>query len=277
MTDIKTVVLSATEKLLRPLVRILIRYGISHVEVNELLKKTYVEVAYQDYSMPGVRVSTSRIAVLSGMSRKEVTKWADVIEKGDHLQHEAIRRPINRASRVISGWMEDKDFITKAKKPRIIPITDAPISFKTLVGRYSGDVTYGAILDELIRIEAVEIVQESKVKLVSMGYIPKTNEVEKINIMGTSVADLLITIDHNSRLPDQPRIQRETIYTDLSPAAINEFRVVSREKCQSLLLDIQEWLANKKKIEKELSLLKPGTRTGIGLYFIGEVDSEKEV
>lgn len=267
MKNQKNVVMMATHRLLRPLIRILLRYGVSFVEFSELAKKTYIEISYNNYAIPGRSKSISRVAVLTGLSRKEVVTQTKLLEQGVN-EDDDIRRPINRASRAISGWMQDKDFQDAKGNPRILDIGGEKASFKSLAKRYSGDVTHGAILDELVRVGAVELLKNNKAKLVAQAYIPQQGEIEKINIMGTSAHDLLTTVEHNISLPDQARFQREVVYTDLSQAGINEFKLISQDKCMALLLDLNQWLADKKNIEKRLGITQAGTRIGIGLYYI---------
>lgn len=252
----------------------MVRSGISFSEFSEMAKRTYVEVCYKDFAIPGRRRTVSRVSVLSGLSRKEVVKMSNYADEDEYVND--VGRSINRATRVVGGWLQDKTYLNKNDKPKTLSIVDDEPSFKSLVQSYSGDVTYGAILDELLHIGAVEIVDGSKVKLLGLGYIPTKGEEEKLTIMGTSTSDLLSTVDHNINNPDEPYFQREVLYRDISQAGINEFRIVSREKCTNLLVDLNEWLANKRAIEEELGLLEKDSRVGVGLYFIKSSPSEGE-
>lgn len=263
----KNVVMMATHRLLRPLIRVLLRYGVSFVEFSELAKKTYIEISYNNYAIPGRAKSVSRVAVLTGLSRKEVVAQTKMLEQGAD-DDDDIRRPINRASKAISGWMQDKEFQDVKGGPRILDINGEKASFKALAKRFCGDVTHGAILDELVRVGAVELLKNNKVKLVAQAYIPLHGEIEKINIMGTSAHDLLTTVEHNISQPDQARFQRELVYSELSQAGINEFKLISQDKCMALLLDLNQWLADKKNIEKRLGITQAESRVGVGIYYI---------
>ena len=163
------------------------RYGISQLEFNELSKKIYLEECYQHFGIPGRKLSASRVSILTGLSRREVVKLTNQFE-GVSLE-EVFKEPVNRASRVVCGWLQDKDFKDKNNKPLVLILTDHKKSFEELVRRYSGNISFGAILDELLRIGAVERVGDKKVKLVAEGYIPQASEIESINVMARSVAD----------------------------------------------------------------------------------------
>ena len=62
----------------------------------------------------------------------------------------------------------------------MLPLHGDTASFSALVARYSGDITLGAILDELIRIGVVSRDSRDRVHLESLGYIPQEDELEKI-------------------------------------------------------------------------------------------------
>ena len=63
---------AATLRVLRPLVRLLLRYGVPFGAFSELAKGAYVEIAREEFGIPGRKQSDSRVAVLTGLSRKKV-------------------------------------------------------------------------------------------------------------------------------------------------------------------------------------------------------------
>jgi len=272
MDSPKHIVLRATHKLLLPLIRILLRYGISLIEFNNLAKQTYIEACDKYYAIPGRKNSASRIAILTGLSRREVVKLQK--RYSEESLENLYKEPVNRASRVTGGWLQDKQFLSNSGKPRILPITGHEISFENLVKRYSGDINYIAILNELLSIGAVKKSDDNFVELISEGYIPVTDELEKVSIMGTSASDMLNTVLYNLEPVKHPRFQREIVYTKLSKHSIDEFKLVSREKCAALILDLNDWLGAKWNIEKELERHEEGTRVGIGVYYFEETKDD---
>ena len=69
---------AAVVRLLKPLVRILLRNGIPFGVFEELARWTYVDVAFQESSLPGRKLTDSRVAILTGLSRKEVSRLKNV-------------------------------------------------------------------------------------------------------------------------------------------------------------------------------------------------------
>ena len=54
----------ALEQLLRPLCRLLLRHSVSFSAFADIAKRVYVDVALKDFSLPGKKPTTSRVAVL---------------------------------------------------------------------------------------------------------------------------------------------------------------------------------------------------------------------
>ena len=88
---------AATLRILRPLVRVLLRNGISYKTFADLAKWVYVDVATRDFGLPGRKQSVSRVSVITGLSRKEVSRVQDLPRPDDAAEEERY----NRAARVI--------------------------------------------------------------------------------------------------------------------------------------------------------------------------------
>jgi hypothetical protein len=107
MTDsVRLGLLAAYRKLLQPLVRLLIRSGISFGETAEVLKAVLVEVAGRDFDLPERKTSMSRIAILTGLTRKEVAKQQGILDSGELN----VDTNLNRVIRVLEGWHTDPTF-----------------------------------------------------------------------------------------------------------------------------------------------------------------------
>ena len=92
--NINKVIAGAVCKLLRPLVRILLRNNVPHSMFCDFAKWVYVDVALREFQLPGRKRSISRVALLTGLSRKEV------LRAGVRALHPAgeLARPSGRRS-----------------------------------------------------------------------------------------------------------------------------------------------------------------------------------
>jgi hypothetical protein len=223
---------AAVVKLLRPLVRVLLRNGIPYNAFADLARRVYVDVAQAEFRIPGRKQTDSRIAVITGLSRKEVNR----VKGLPPLDDAGAAERYNRAARVIGGWVRDRRFAGAEGAPAALPIEGEGATLSWLVRRYSGDVPVRAVLDELDRVGAVERLEDGRVRLVDRSYVPSKGEVEKIGILGTDVGELIATIDHNLRdAGPQPFYQRKVAYDNLPDEAMAELRRMVRLRAQELL------------------------------------------
>jgi len=264
-TEFKEKLARAVTIILKPLMKVLIRNDVTHTEFAELARRAYVDVAYEHFAIEGRKTTFSRVAVLTGLSRKEVVRLNALREEDTLLQKTAP----NRAMRVVNGWLRDSEFLDANEQPLVLPLRGEAASFSALVARYSGDITLGAVADELERTGVVER-QGDKIELKKLGYLPQASEIEKINIMAICVADQLETSIHNISTGDNgdnvPRFQRQIIYNVMPQEHVEEFKKYSAKKSALLLQDFNRFLSNKK--TEASSKDKTGKRVGLGIYYI---------
>ncbi len=270
----KSILVKAVIKILKPLIKVLIRNEVSHSEFSVLAKQAYVETAYEHFSISGKKTTYSRVAVLTGLNRKEIVALVKNKEKSDY---DVLKGKPNRAIRVVNGWRTDSEFLNKNNEADVLPIHGEHGSFSALVARYSGDITLGAVIDEFERIGLVFKPDKQSIKLITEGYIPKENELEKIKIMSICVADLLASAVHNQEenTNDNLRFQRQVVYQEVPKHIVKDFKKYSDQKSLFLLRDYNHWL--EKKINQ--SILKPDTatsRVGVGIYYFEEHNKKIE-
>ena len=258
---------AAVLRLLRPLVRILLRNGVSYSTFADFVKWVYVDVAGKEFGIEGRKQSTSRVSVITGLSRKEVLRVKQLARPDDRGSSEKY----NRAARVIAAWRRDRDFLDAAGKPAPLPMAGSDVSFSELVKRFSGDVPVRATLDELIRVGAVERLEDGRVCLLTRTYVPAHSDADKLHILGTDVALLISTIDHNlDPSPMGPFFQRKVAYDNLTDEVLPEFRKHSAKKAQSLLENLDRWLVQR---DRDATPAVKGTgrnNAGIGIYYFEE-------
>jgi hypothetical protein len=262
---------TALERILTPLCRILLRNNISFKAFTDIAKRTYVHVAADEFRIPGKKQSVSRVALLSGLTRKEVQRLLELEQTPDA----EVGERYNRAARVVAGWVRDPDFSDASGNPRELEISETGPAgagtFAELVRRFSGDIPYRAVLDELLRVGAAEKTPRGTIRVKSRAFVPQGADTDKINILGTDVADLVATIDHNIHARDAlPRFQRKVMYDNLPREALDEFRKLSAEQAQQLLEHFDKWLARHDRDTNSSSRGTGRMRSGIGIYYFEE-------
>ncbi|OZG75309.1 hypothetical protein BTA51_02680 [Hahella sp. CCB-MM4] len=264
---LKQAIYSAVYRMLRPLVLTLLKQGVSYAEFSDLARRAYIDAAAEDLALPDRKQSISRVSVLTGINRKEIAR----LQKEPNPAETGQAADVNRAYRVVNGWLQD-DRYQQDGQPATLQIEGDSPSFSDLVRRYSGDVPWRAVLDELLRLGQVER-QDNEVQLVTQGYIPQEDLEEKFQIMGRAASDIMATFGHNlSHTPPDTRVQRTVAYTNLPEDVMDIIRQRSKEEAEEFLQKTNKWLSRVD--AQNTSDQEPTTsrnyRAGIGLYYFEE-------
>lgn len=279
MKQANQILFSAVLKLLRPLVRIFLRNGVPYGTFADLAKSVYVDVAVEEFGIPGRKQTDSRVSIITGLNRKEVRRIKALPQvNGEHGENEAITQRYHRAARVISGWVRDRQFANAKGQPADLPLEGDEVSFTALVKLYSGDIPVRAILDELLRVEGAEYLENGKVRLKTRAYITDTGEEEKLAILGTDVKDLLDTIDHNICSKGSHFFQRKVEYDNLPEEVLAELQGMASKRGQTLLEEMDEWLSQHDRDTNPGMGGSGRKRAGMSIYYFEEdfVEKEKE-
>jgi hypothetical protein len=274
MADSKNRVLyAAISRILRPLIHILIRNGISYGTFADLAKWLFVDVANREFAIEGRKQTISRVSVITGLNRKEVKRVAELPVVDDRASSERY----NRAARVIAGWRRDNAFRGKRGAPVNLPKDGPGATFQTLVKKYSGDMPFRAVLDELIRVGAVVLLDDGRVHLLARAYLPAGDATMKIHILGTDVAQLITSIQHNLE-PDErgPFYQRKVMYDNLPDDTLPAFRKLSTESAQTLLEKFDTWLSKRDRDTGSGEIGTGRNIAGLGIYYFEESYDEKK-
>lgn len=255
-------------RIVKPLVRILHRKGVAVGELNQMFKQIYVEVSEEVLIATGERPTTSRIAIATGLTRKEVAQLRQIGDEGEHFPTSSY----NRGVRVMTGWLHDTEFLDATGQPAHLPLQGESGSFAALVNRYSGDMPYRAMFQEMERVGAVQLDAAGQVRLMGAGYIPHADETEKLSILGTDVAALIQTIDHNLITQERSQLyfQRKVCYDNLPEAALPTFKMMVGQDGMDLLIKFNAWLATQDRGSHPQVGGSGRMRAGVGIYYFEE-------
>ena len=88
-----------------PVVRFLLKHGVTWNEFGELSKEAYVKVAREDYGIDGRPTNNSRVAMLTGLSRREVARVRDQLLQGTERAAEP------RGNQILSTWLVNRSLV----------------------------------------------------------------------------------------------------------------------------------------------------------------------
>lgn len=273
--NVKQALLAAYRHLLTPLVRILLRNGISYLEFAEIARQVFVDVAGRDFTLPKRKISLSRIAIMTGLSRKEVARLA---REGVQTARVTRDSELSRVGRVLQGWYTDSDFTGPYGVPLDLKFDDVPrrTSFSELVRRYSGDMPARAMLDELLRVGAARIEQDSGlIRVLTRSYIPEKLAAESIRYFAEATHGFIDTLDVNLRKigPGKGRFERRVLADDgLRESDLAEFDGFIRDRGQQFLVEVDDWISMRPK--PQAGDTRVDTAVGIYHYITNKRDEK---
>jgi hypothetical protein len=272
MTDsLRLGLLAAYRKVMQPLVRVLIRNGVSFGELAEVLKNVFVEVAARDFQIEDRKISRSRIAIITGLTRKEVAKQEEILRSGQGLQ---MVSNLNRVTRVLEGWHSDPEFTGPYGMPLELPFeSSTSTSFTSLVRRHSGDMAPRAMLDELIRVGVVQQTASGALKVLARAYITRDLHPDALERFGEVVHDFISTYEFNMYKGARPaRFERKVFADDgLREELMPAFDALLKAKGHAFLIEIHNWITAQESSRAVTNKGKKRIKTGVGVYhFISE-------
>jgi hypothetical protein len=258
---------AAFRHLLRPLVRILLRNGVTWREFSNLSKEIFVDVARADYGIDGRPTNDSRVALMTGLSRHEVGKIKRRI---------VADRPTDtvpgRISQLLTAWHVEREFLAADGSPAVLPVEGEGASVETLLKRHAGDMPHGAVMKELERLDLVER-DGDRLRVKSRDYIRSSTDPDLIRQAGVALHDHAATIAHNVDMArkEPPRLERMATSRSLPRRHERVFRGLLDSEARKFLETIDRWLTAHSVPGTERGTAtsqEPTFRTGVGVFFI---------
>jgi Family of unknown function (DUF6502) len=251
---------------LRPIVRRLLASGVPFGLLESRLRELVVEVAEADFAIAGRRQTDSRVALVTGINRKEVRRMrARAAEPAEHVP--SFGR--NQAAALVSRWRADARATDRNGRPKPIPYkASRGASFVKLAEQVTVDLPARAILDELVRSGAVEVRKDGHVVLKSEAYVPRLGRREKLAMLAEDPADLVETMLCNifDEL-GEPLLQRRVSYDNIGAEGIARLRRRLRSTSEAFLRRIDRLLAS---YDRDRTPRAPGgdrRMAGLGVYY----------
>ena len=234
----------ALRTLLKPIAKLLIAQGITHQEFSEAAKEAYVEMALRHFDKAR-KLNRSRVAILTGLTRKEVSNVIDRAIK----QHDQGRQ-FSRPGRVLHGWYNDPEYIGPYGIPHEIPYErqdnpSAAPSFVHLVRTYSGDQSPKQMLEEMLRVGAIKQLEDGSLKANRRDFEPEGLSPKLIERFGDVGFNLLTTLAANVQKSavGEGIFDRVVISNQrLNERELKNFEEYLKTRGQSILEEIDTWL-----------------------------------
>jgi hypothetical protein len=261
---IKSALLDACRLLLRPIASVVMKCGITWREFSELSKSVFVHVATDEFGIRGRPTNVSRVSLLTGISRKEVKRQRELLA----VPGEATPKKTTDATRLLSGWYQDPDFLGEDGDPTPLPEHGSNPSFEALFDRYGGDTPHQTLLKELIGAESVEMRADGMLVAKTRYHLPTPMNESFISFLGTNLYDHALALSNNlsAGTDVDPRFEGFAVDDCIDPRAAPEFKQFVDSRAQQFLEEVDDWL-NTHRADESVKKTVPA-RLGVGIYAI---------
>ncbi len=270
--EIQQQILGAFLVALRPMVRILLRFGIGYREFSELLKTAFVEVGTNEYGLRGRPTNISRVAVMTGLTRKEVRRIRGKIEDGNH----SVIVKTTPLSEILHRWHAENEFLDSSGRPASLPFSGQSGSFSSLVRRFGGDIPAGAMRTELKRVGAIEEDSDGNLRATTRTIRPRGAHEKLITVLVHAVYPLMSTIAHNID-PDRKEdswAQMSTYSQSIRTEDMPRLRRISFDRLTEVAESIDDLFMAYETLHKEDGVENDGNTVAVSVFYFEERDRE---
>ena len=219
-------------RVLHPLIRILVRFGVSAGEFKAIVDSVYAHAGSEYLARQGERVTYSKLAVITGINRAFLPS---ILANPQDEFHPRSNTQLHRATRVLNGWYEDKLFQTGSGDPAILSIEGERNSFRQLVELYSGGVYHQTMLSELQRVGAIRLVGGERVRPMRRTPVTGGANLESVLTTAETAGDLLNTLEHNLTAPAAEQLPVRALIGTVDLRALPLFKTQLGKRADGLL------------------------------------------
>ncbi|MEM8682377.1 MAG: DUF6502 family protein [Pseudomonadota bacterium] len=271
--EINRQILSAFFVVLKPIARILLRFGIGFREFAEVAKTAYVDVASRDFGLRGRPTNISRVAVMTGLTRKEVRRLRDKINDGQS----SLVVKTTPLSDVLHHWHADTEFTDTNGKPLSLEFSsDGTSSFSELVRKYGGDIPPGAMRTELKRVGAVTEDDGGRLSVLKRTFRAEEDHDSLITSLIHGVYPLLANVNHNSNSSnsDEPWQQFVTYTNSVRKSDVPRLRRISGDRLAEIAKSIDDLLMAYETLYEDGDTGEEKSTLAVGVYYFEERDKD---
>ncbi len=251
------------DRLLAPIARLLVGWGILFPIVAMRLKRHYVQAASTAARKTGNgKVTDSRISVLTGLQRRDITTLREALPA----------RPdpaSNLLSRLVAQWQVRPGY-SKEGRALSIEHKGPPPSFDALAADIRRDVHPRTMLDMLLAAGTVMQDQDGRLTLVETAYRPLTGSVDQLTYLADNLGDHMLAAVENVMHDPPPHFERAVHYNGLTQTDVAQLEAHFRTRQMEILQELNQIAA---KMQKKAGA-KGTMRLRAGGYFYSQNKAE---
>jgi hypothetical protein len=271
MSSQPTLALDRVLRVLQPLVRLLLRNGVTYTVFAAALKRVFLDAARQELASKGMSQTDSAVSLLSGVHRRDVRNLAqEAAERTAAAEPEAPRR-LGMTAQVVARWMHDAHFLNADGTSRVLPRSGLGAEkrgFDDLVASVSRDVRPKAVLDELLRLGVVQDT-EAGLALARGGFAPREGFEEVSWLVSQNLQDHAAAAVAN--LNDNANFLEQAVFVDqITELSAAQLQQVSARAWEAAFKTVMAQAQTRFDADAALPEPERRHRARFGVYFFSE-------
>lgn len=269
--------LDAIETLLRPLMPVVLNYGVTGQDISEVFKSLYLETLAGRLNEQGRPATIARLALMTGLPRAEVDKLRALRSQKREFRSLSTQK-LHLYASLLATWHDDSRFSTPYGAPLDLSLQPERgfRTFAEIVEVAGPGSNPSLILDELLAAGCVEVHAEKFVRCINRAFIPTGIDVSRIVRLGQAVGAMIATMVHNLlRDPAEPSYFERALMTGGNVK--REFREVALKylntNFQEVFDQIDRWWESREEEFGDPS----GSRYGLQVFFYQEQPLDIEI
>ncbi len=196
---VRSAALQALGRVLEPLAGFLLDTGLSVQEAQAVLRSAAVHGAAKRQRKTEQRVSISGIAASTGISRAEISRLLRAPARESVALSERRQQATNR---ILAAWQDDPTFTKPNGQPATLKIYGEGVSFDALVKAHGRGLPTRAMLDELVRAQAVTLMSAQRVRVKALAKAKAGVNAQSVKVFGERAEQVLATMLEILRDPE---------------------------------------------------------------------------
>lgn len=238
--------------------------GIGYREFAEIGKCAFVDVATADYGLRGRPTNISRVAVMTGLTRKEVKRLREKISSGTQVDMNRVIPP----AEILERWHTDSVFLDDSERPLALPFEGSEISFAALVKKYGGDIPPGAMRTELRRVGAIEEDALGMLRVTKRYFRPVDSDEQLKRALSQAIYGLSHTINHNLGAAEKESwVERVAFTNRIRIEDKSRVRRISEDRASEFVESVNDLFSAYEKIYGDDDHEQQSGVVGVGVYY----------
>jgi hypothetical protein len=271
--DIRKASKRALAQLLEPLAGFVLDSGLSTGELHAIFREAAVRSAAARQLEHSERVNISGIAAITGIPRADISRILKASSDFDERDGDSQQQSTNR---ILAAWHENPKFTGPDGQPAELHMYGRGITFETLARKYGRGIPTRAVLDELIRSGAVEIVDAQKIRAKATIAVERGMSARVVKAFGDRASELLSTMLLNMRQPETPKFIASVSDAAVATATLPLFQKELSTRAADFLADVEDSLKRKPTTKSSKARSKESARVSVTIFYhesAGTIDS----